>query len=70
MFPAMGEIEPGDIVVYTFFHVGIADSYCDTDGNFTACEGNTDTSGGREGGSVMRRERNARSVKARIRFRI
>lgn len=69
MFPKMGEIEPGDIVVYTFSHVGISDSYCDTDGNFTAIEGNTDTSGGREGGSVMRRERNARKVKARIRFK-
>lgn len=66
--PKAKDIQPGDIIVYTFSHIGIAASTANKDGAFRAVEGNTDESGSREGGGVYLKVRNVSSVKARIRF--
>lgn len=62
------DIQPGDIVIYKFSHVGFAASGVDAKGNFKAYEGNTDGDGSREGGAVLRKTRNVSKVKTRIRF--
>lgn len=64
------DILPGDIIVYTFSHCGIAVTEPDNTGHFEAVEGNTDPAGSREGGAVMRRTRRSNQVRARIRFRV
>jgi len=64
------DILPGDLVIYTFSHCGIAVSEPDETGHFRAIEGNTDQAGSREGGAVMKRWRRSSQVRARIRFRV
>ena len=64
------DIKPGDIIVFTFSHCGIAASGCDETGHFTCIEGNTDHAGSREGGSVWLRTRRSSQVRSRIRFRV
>jgi hypothetical protein len=64
------DIQPGDIVIYKFSHVGIAQSHPNEKGNFRAVEGNTDGEGGREGGTVLLKTRNISKVKTRIRFTV
>jgi hypothetical protein len=64
------DIQPGDIVIYKFSHVGFAASTVDANGNFKAIEGNTDGEGSREGGAVLRKVRNVSKVKTRIRFTV
>jgi hypothetical protein len=64
------DIQPGDIVIYKFSHVGIAQSHPDPSGNFRAVEGNTDGAGGREGGTVLLKTRHISKVKTRIRFTV
>ena len=64
------DIEPGDIIVYTFSHCGIAVGPPDEDGYFSTVEGNTDTAGSREGGGVFRKTRKTSQVKARIRLTV
>lgn len=64
------DIKEGDIVIYTFSHVGFAESSPNKDGFFQAIEGNTDGAGGREGGSVLQKTRNVSRVKTRIRFTV
>jgi len=68
--PAGCDIEPGDIVIFNFSHVGFAVSECDDTGFFQTVEGNTDDGGGREGGAVLRRWRRSSQVRSRIRFRV
>lgn len=68
--PQASDIAPGDIVVFTFSHVGIAASSADSSGSFATVEGNTDENGSREGGGVYRKTRGIQSVKARIRFKV
>lgn len=63
------DILPGDIVIYTFSHVGFAVSRA-VAGSFVAIEGNTDDAGSREGGCVARQKRKTSKVKARIRFTV
>lgn len=63
------DIDAGDIVVFTFSHIGLAvkaakDGYVDT------VEGNTDAAGNREGGGVYRKTRPVAKVRARIRFTV
>ena len=63
------DIQPGDIVVFTFPHIGLAvasphGGYVDT------IEGNTDGEGSREGGAVLHKRRKLSQIKARIRFTI
>ena len=68
--PHDGDILPGDIVVFTFSHIGIAVSFPDDDGNVTTVEGNTDTAGSREGGGVYLKSRHISKIRSRIRFTI
>jgi hypothetical protein len=65
-----GDIVPGDIVIFTFSHIGIAVSAPHKSGNVTTVEGNTDTAGSREGGGVYLKKRNISKIRSRIRFNI
>jgi hypothetical protein len=64
------DIVPGDIVMFTFSHIGIAVSAPDEKGNVTTVEGNTDIAGSREGGGVYLKTRNLSKIRSRIRFNI
>lgn len=68
--PHSGDIEPGDIVVFSFSHIGFAISKPDKNGNVTTIEGNTDGAGSREGGAVLRKKRHVSQIRSRIRFRV
>jgi hypothetical protein len=68
--PHDGDILPGDIVMFTFSHIGIAVSAPDDDGNVTTVEGNTDDAGSREGGGVYLKSRHLSKIRSRIRFTI
>lgn len=63
------DIRAGDIVIFTFSHIGLAvkDS---KGGRVETVEGNTDAAGSREGGCVGRQSRKLSSIKARIRFTV
>lgn len=67
--PHRGDILSGDIVVFTFSHIGIAVSAPDAEGNVKTVEGNTDKKGSREGGGVYLKTRHVSQVRSRIRFR-
>ena len=63
------DIRAGDIVIFTFSHVGIAiDS--PIGGEVETVEGNTDFAGSREGGGVFRKVRRLSQIKTRIRFTV
>lgn len=68
--PHRGDIEAGDIVVFTFSHIGFALSSPDRNGFVQTVEGNTDSSGSREGGGVFEKFRNQNKIRSRIRFRV
>jgi hypothetical protein len=68
--PGRGDIEAGDIVIFTFSHVGIATGPVDADGMVPTIEGNTDGGGSREGGCVMSKKRRLSVIKTRIRFTV
>jgi hypothetical protein len=68
--PHRGDIQPGDIVVFKFSHIGVAISAPDKNGNVQTVEGNTDKAGSREGGGVYRKTRNVSQIRSRIRFRL
>jgi len=68
--PAGRDIEPGDIVIFNFSHVGFAVSAPDETGHFRSVEGNTDGQGSREGGAVLSKWRRTSQVRSRIRFRV
>jgi hypothetical protein len=65
-----GDIKRGDIVIFTFSHVGIAVGDVDEHGNFETVEGNTNQAGSREGEGVYRKTRHQSAVRSRIRFMI
>ena len=67
--PHRGDILPGDIVVFTFSHIGFATSAPSRSGFVQTIEGNTDTSGSREGGGVFTKKRHVSKIRSRIRFR-
>ncbi len=67
--PHRNEILPGDIVVFTFSHIGFAISAPDVQGNVQTVEGNTDKKGSREGGGVFLKTRHVSKIRSRIRFR-
>lgn len=66
--PHEGDIKSGDIVIFTFSHIGLAVSGVDKDGNVETIEGNTNDAGSREGGSVLKKERPASKIRSRIRI--
>lgn len=68
--PHKGDIQAGDIVVFKFSHIGIAESAPDKNGIVTTIEGNTDGTGSREGGAVLRKRRRVDQIRSRIRFTI
>jgi len=68
--PAGIDIQAGDIVMFTFSHIGIALSSPDEKGYVFTVEGNTDTQGSREGGGVFRKLRHVGKIRSRIRFNI
>lgn len=65
--PHGGDIQPGDIVVFTFSHTGIATS-TPKNGYVETIEGNSDLQGSREGGAVGRHTRKLSQIRSRIRF--
>jgi len=68
--PHDGDIQAGDIVVFTFSHIGIATSSPSKGGYVDTVEGNTDGEGSREGGAVMTKKRHVSKIRSRIRFRV
>lgn len=60
--------EPGDIVVFTFSHIGIVEGFDGWAKGLRTIEGNTDEEGGREGIMVARRVRPAGQCKSFIRL--
>jgi hypothetical protein len=68
--PHRGDIQAGDIVVFTFSHIGIATSSPDAEGFVHTIEGNTDGQGSREGGAVLAKKRHVSRIRSRIRFTI
>lgn len=60
--------EPGDIVVFTFSHIGIVESFDGWAKGLNTIEGNTDDQGSREGVKVARRVRAASQCKSFIRL--
>ena len=66
--PHSSDIKPGDIVVFTFSHIGLAISSPDKSGNIQTIEGNTDEAGSREGGGVYEKKRKLSSIRSRIRI--
>jgi hypothetical protein len=61
-------VKRGEVVVYSFSHVGIAETDSDATGTFNAIEGNTTAAGEREGGAVMRKRRKVGLVRSVVRF--
>lgn len=63
------EIKAGDIVVFTFSHIGLAVEDA-KNGYVATVEGNTDSAGSREGGGVYLKVRKVSQVRSRIRFTV
>ena len=68
--PHGGDIKAGDIVIFTFSHIGLAISGPDEAGYVTTIEGNTDGQGSREGGAVLIKKRKLSSIRSRIRVSV
>lgn len=68
--PPQRDIKAGDIVAFTFSHIGIATSGVDSNGYVNTVEGNTDAAGSREGGGVFAKKRHISKIRSRIRFTI
>lgn len=67
--PAGSDIRAGDIVIFTFSHIGLAVADA-RDGFVDTVEGNTDAAGSREGGGVFRKRRSLTKIRSRIRFTV
>ena len=66
--PTNEDIKAGDIVVFTFSHIGIAIADIDSSGYVKTIEGNTNGVGSREGGSVLEKNRHVSKIRSRIRI--
>lgn len=66
--PIVAEVQPGDVLVYTFSHCGIAEGRIGRGDLVQAIEGNTNTDGSRDGIGVFQRARNVRLVRSLIRL--
>lgn len=64
------DIKAGDIVIFTFSHIGIAISSPDKYGFIQTVEGNSNNGGSREGGGVFKLNRHVSKIKTRIRFTV
>jgi hypothetical protein len=67
--PQAGDIAPGDIVIFTFSHVGLAISTPEK-GMVQTVEGNSNAQGSREGGGVWKQTRKLSQIRSRIRFTV
>ena len=67
--PQAGDIAPGDIVIFTFSHVGLAVG-TPTKGMVETVEGNSNAQGSREGGGVWKQTRKLSQIRSRIRFTV
>jgi hypothetical protein len=68
--PPGNDIQPGDILCFTFSHTGVAISVPDKNGDVQTVEGNTDSAGSREGGGVFRKARHLSKIRSRIRLTV
>tara|TARA_Y100000310_G_scaffold220025_1_gene221472 strand:+ start:293 stop:907 length:615 start_codon:yes stop_codon:yes gene_type:complete len=66
--PTNHDIKAGDIVVFTFSHIGLAVKDADLSGYVTTIEGNTNGEGSREGGAVLEKRRHVSKIRSRIRI--
>ncbi len=66
--PHHNRINRGDIVIFSFSHIGIATSDVDADGMVATVEGNTNSAGSREGDGVYRKKRHVSKIRSVIRF--
>jgi len=66
--PTNEDIKAGDIVVFTFSHIGLAIKDIDSSGYVVTIEGNTNGEGSREGGSVLEKKRHVSKIRSRIRI--
>ena len=66
--PTNEDIKAGDIVVFTFSHIGLAIKDADSSGYVVTIEGNTNGAGSREGGSVLEKKRHVSKIRSRIRI--
>ena len=66
--PTNEDIKAGDIVVFTFSHIGLAVKDIDSRGYVVTIEGNTNGAGSREGGSVLEKKRHVSKIRSRIRI--
>ena len=66
--PTNEDIKAGDIIVFTFSHIGLAVKDVDSSGYVTTIEGNTNGAGSREGGSVLEKKRHVSKIRSRIRL--
>jgi hypothetical protein len=67
LFKPKGTIKAGDIVIFTFSHIGFAIED-EANGQVKTVEGNTSTSGSREGGGVYVQYRKTSLVRSHIRL--
>ncbi len=63
-------IEAGNIVIFTFSHIGLAISAPDADGYVWTIEGNTDLQGSREGGGVFKKKRHISKIRSVIKVMV
>lgn len=68
--PHEDDIRRGDIVIFTFSHIGIAVGDIGKDGMVQTVEGNTNSDGAREGDGVYRKRRYASKIRSVIRFMV
>jgi hypothetical protein len=68
--PHNGDIKRGDVIIFCFSHTGIATSDAHPNGTVETVEGNTNSSGGREGDGVYPKVRKLDSIRSRIRFTV
>lgn len=66
--PTNEDIKAGDIVIFTFSHIGLAVKDIDSSGYVVTIEGNTNGAGSREGGSVLEKKRHVSKIRSRIRI--
>lgn len=62
------DIKPGDIIIFNFSHIGLSTSSI-SGGKIETIEGNTDTSGSREGGGVYKKSRPLKLIKKVLRIK-
>lgn len=66
--PTNHDVKAGDIVIFTFSHIGLAIKDVDLSGDVVTIEGNTNGAGSREGGAVLEKRRHISTIRSRIRI--